>query len=97
MKTIELKFANPHNPALGGVELGKETYDQQVLPMIDDRVLEGELTIRFPDNIVIIGNSFVKGFSADLIDKIGIDGVRERVHFVTSRKKLTREMYDGLL
>ena len=42
--------------------------------MIDDRVLEGKLMIRFPENIVIIGNSFVKGISANLIDKIEIDG-----------------------
>lgn len=91
-----MSFANPKNFALGGVELGKETYDQQVLPKVDNRVLEGELTIRFLENIVI-GNSFVKGFLAGLIDKIGSDGVQERVHFVTSRKQLTRKMYDGLL
>ncbi|MGQ2226866.1 hypothetical protein ACT5YR_06360 [Fructobacillus fructosus] len=53
--------------------------------MIDDHLLKGELTICFLENIVI-GNSFVKGFLADLIDKIGSDGVQERVHFVTSRK-----------
>ncbi|MCK8617738.1 hypothetical protein LNP00_05075 [Fructobacillus sp. M158] len=97
METIELTFANPNNPALGGVANGREAYDKQVRPRVSRETLKGELCIRFPKRISIIGNSFIRGFARPMIDQIGLDGVRSRVHFVTSREELTAELYEGLL
>lgn len=97
MKTITLYFKNPNNPALGGVANGREAYEKQVRPNIDRQTLKGELCIRFPDYISIIGDSFIRGFARPMIDEIGWDGVRKRVHFVTCREELTEELYDGMV
>ncbi|MBS9335583.1 hypothetical protein LQZ24_04740 [Fructobacillus sp. M1-13] len=94
MKTFELKFSDP---ALGDVMMGRETYDQQVRPKVNSQILNGELVIRFPEHITIIGDSFIRGFARPLIDVIGLDGVRSRVHFVTLRDRLTKELYVGLV
>ena len=96
MQTIELEF-DDKVPALGGVAMGKEAYDKQVRPKINRETLQGELCIRFPDYIFIIGDSFIRGFAGPMIEEIGVNGVRRRVHFETSRKELTEELYDGMV
>ncbi|CAK1246728.1 unnamed protein product [Fructobacillus fructosus] len=96
MKIIELDFEDKV-PAVGGVTQDREAYEEQVRPKINRETLQGELCIRFPGYIFIIGDSFIRGFARPLIEQIGLDAVRSRVHFVTSREKLTKELYEGLI
>ncbi|MDD9139045.1 hypothetical protein H7198_05445 [Fructobacillus sp. CRL 2054] len=97
-KTINLSFA-PNTYGLAGVSKGKETFKTQVEPLITPEVLNSPdpITIQFPDSIVIIGISFWDGFSEELINKVGYDGIAKRVHFGTSSDRLTQELYDYMI
>ncbi|MFC4761410.1 hypothetical protein [Fructobacillus durionis] len=97
-KTINLSFG-PNTYGLAGVTEGKETFKKQVEPLITQEMLNSTapITIQFPDSIVIIGISFWDGFSEELINTVGYDGIAERIHFVTSSERLTQELYDYMI
>ncbi|MCK8617933.1 hypothetical protein LNP00_06150 [Fructobacillus sp. M158] len=94
--TINLEFKHPFTRALAGDKLGKRTYKKQVAAILSEEEWQEEITIRFPDSVYVIGTSFWHGFIDNMIDKIGYDGIRERVKFVTCSQELTDDLYEDL-
>lgn len=96
--TINLSF-DSNTYGLAGTSEGKQTFKKQVAPLITPELLDSPdpITIQFPDSIVIIGISFWDGFSEELINKVGYDDIAQRVRFVTSSSRLTKELYDYMI
>lgn len=95
--TINLDFGSPKVIALAGDKEGETIYTEQVDSVLTPEKWQREITICFPDSVVIIGSSFWMGFTKNMIQEIGYDGVCDRVKFVTSSDELTEELYDDLL
>ncbi|MFC4761408.1 hypothetical protein [Fructobacillus durionis] len=95
--TINLDFGSKEKWALAGDHFGKQVYQEQVANVLTDEEWQNEITICFPDQITLISISFWDGFAQPMVNKIGYDGITERVHFVTSSKKLTKELYNDLI
>ncbi|MBS9339111.1 hypothetical protein G6R29_05690 [Fructobacillus sp. M2-14] len=96
-KTINLKFSYPNERAVVGEKLGKQVFKKQIDAVMTEEDWEGNITIRFPDSVIIIGLSFWDEFAKLLLDKIGYTAVMDRVTFVTSSDKLTSDLYRDLI
>ncbi|MBS9339112.1 hypothetical protein G6R29_05695 [Fructobacillus sp. M2-14] len=94
---INLEFDCTNIRGLAGEEEGEQAFKEQVEPRLTEEAWEGNITIRFPEPIIIIGSSFWEGFAHPLVAKIGVKGVNERVTFVTSSERLTQELYQFLI
>ncbi|WP_273754698.1 hypothetical protein [Leuconostoc mesenteroides] len=95
-KVITLKFDDLSLPSLSGDPDGERAFNTQVKPKLDESDYENGIIIKFPDYISIIGASFMQGFSRFFVQKIGYDGIKERIEFQTSSKELTQEVYDDI-
>lgn len=90
---IELEFKKSITK-LAGYTLGKEIYDNQVKDKVD---FSGKIVIKFPDNIRDIASSFIQGFFYELIDKIGIKGIKNQVEIISSNDKMKDEILNNLV
>lgn len=95
-KKISLAFKNNSMVAVAGDEFGRQIFEEQVKSQLTSEDYEKGFEIIFPDQIEIIGSSFIQGFSNHIIGTIGYDGIRDKVIFKTSSSDLTEEIYDDL-
>ncbi len=88
MKKIELKFEKS-DTRLAGFPYGRAVYDQQVKNIID---YNSETTIVFPVQIEKVASSFVQGFFADIIKKIGYAGLERQIKIVAGTPELVNSI-----
>lgn len=77
--TFLIDIADKSVTKLSGNTLGRSIYDEQVKEKIE---FNGKMTFIFPERIDMLGSSFIQGFFYDIVGKIGIQGVEERVEVV---------------
>ena len=92
MNRIELTFPNTvralvHNP------YGKEIYESQVADKIDFNDIN---VIVFPPEIVRASSSFVQGFFSAIIQKIGYEGLNDRVRIESGQETLKSSIQNNL-
>lgn len=80
MKKITLTFQKDLTK-LAGNSFGRKTYEQQVKEVIS---FDEQIKIEIPIRINRISSSFVQGFFDEIIQTIGIDGIKERFDFSSS-------------
>lgn len=95
-KVIILKFEDLSLPSLSGDSDGEKVFNNQVKPKLEESDYEKGIIIKFPDYISIIGASFMQGFSRYFVQRIGYDGIKNKVEFQTSSDELTQEVYDDI-
>lgn len=96
-KKIVLNFGEKSLPAVSGNENGIYIYKKQVEGKLSEEDYQRGFIIEFPNQIEIIGSSFLQGFCKEMIKKIGYDGIQQKVQFITSSEELTREIYDDII
>lgn len=94
MKVIEIKFVT-EEPSLVGDTLGRDTFDNQVLPNVDIDNME-EITVQFPKHVTLITSSFVQGFSNAIVKRYGRDGFKKFVNIKAATKKIESDFYEDL-
>lgn len=79
---------------LSGFDLGKDIFDKQVKENIDysDKSIE----IIIPERVDLIGSSFIQGFFEDMVNKIGISGIEEKVIIKSSISDIKDIIIDNL-
>lgn len=78
---------------LSGFELGKELFDEQLKDIIN---YENNITIIIPDRVDLIASSFIQGFFEDVVNKIGISGIEEKVRIISSIPDAKNMIIDNL-
>lgn len=91
-KNILLKF-DEDITRLAGYPYGKSVYEKQVKDNID---FDEVSVITFPPQIVAIASSFVQGFFEEIVTKVGILGIGDRVIIQTGSENLTKSIFDNL-
>lgn len=66
---------------LVGNSFGRKTYENQIKGNID---FEEKVILEIPSRINRISSSFVQGFFDEIIQTIGIEGVKEKFTFISS-------------
>lgn len=79
---------------LSGFDLGKELYDSQIKEKID--YTEDKIIIQIPQQVDLVGSSFIQGFFEDMVNKIGISGIEEKVMIKSSISNLKQVIIDNL-
>lgn len=79
---------------LAGFNSGKIMYEKQVKGKVD---FNDKITIVFPDHIDNIASSFVQGFFDEFMDKIGIDGIEEKISIESVHPELEKYIIDNLM
>lgn len=94
MKTILLKF-NKTLTKLAGNTYGQDIYEKQ----IKKQYSYGEkFKIIFPDEIDNIASSFIQGFFGELVNKIGIQGIKDDIEIESKTiKELKEYIIDNLI
>lgn len=77
---------------LAGFPYGEEIYKKQIKPNLTEEDYENGFIIVFPTNIERIASSFVQGFFAELIKKIGFDELVEKIEIRSSSKELSKNI-----
>lgn len=89
---IKLEFSKTVT-RLAGNEYGRSVYISQVRDLID---FSQTVTIEFPEQIVSVASSFVQGFFEEIIMKVGILGIGDKVIVVAPgmdvEKKIIRNL-----
>lgn len=90
---IELSFDKKLS-GLAGYQYGMSEYKKQVEGKID---FDEDIILIFPDNIVRIASSFIQGFFEEMVGKIGISGIEERVKIESTRNDMKDIIIKNLL
>lgn len=90
---IELSFDKKLS-GLAGYQYGMSEYKKQVEGKID---FDEDIILTFPDNIVRIASSFIQGFFEEMVGKIGISGIEERVKIESIRNDMKDIIIKNLL
>lgn len=89
---IKLEFSKSVT-RLAGNEYGRSVYNSQVRNAID---FSQTVTIEFPEHIVSVASSFVQGFFEEIIMKVGILGIGDKVIVIAPgmdvEKKIIRNL-----
>lgn len=93
MKRIELQF-NKAICKLAGNSYGIKTYEDQVKGKFD--MAEG-CVIVFPNQINRIASSFIQGFFYDMVVKMGISAIKERIRIESSIANLKDFILSSLI
>ena len=80
MKKIALTFQKDLTKLVGN-SFGRKTYENQIKGNVD---FEEKVTIEIPSRINRISSSFVQGFFDEIIQTIGVNGVKEKFTFISS-------------
>jgi hypothetical protein len=91
-KIIELNFKKSET-RLAGNPYGKAVFADQVKKMMDYSSVN---VIIFPAHIEKVASSFVQGFFAEIITKIGFSGFEEVVRIETGNQELKDEILRDL-
>lgn len=89
---IKLNFQKDFTK-LAGNKYGKGIYQTQVKDIIN---LDEEIVFIIPDQIDRAASSFVQGFFDEIIKKIGIDGIKAKISFVTNIPDFKQFVVDNL-
>ena len=84
MISVQLEFRSDLTK-LAGNDFGERIFVEQVRPKID---YNDTIELVFPERIDRIASSFVQGLLGDIVDNIGIEGIRNQVAFVSSISNL---------
>lgn len=90
---IYLKF-DKSATRLAGNPYGREVFREQAKDFID---YDSKNHIIIPDNIQRIASSFTQGFFAEIIDRIGYEGIEEKIVIETSNEELKKDIYEDLI
>lgn len=93
MKRIELSFGKA-DTRLAGNPYGRDVFSKQVKDVIDYSDVN---TIVFPNSIDKIASSFVQGFFAEVIEKIGYARFTEVVKIEAKTDELVKQIFEDLL
>ncbi len=93
MEKIEIKGIPNSLARLIGFELGVHVYEQNNLNKID---LNNKVEIVFPRTIEKISSSFVQGFFAGFVQKVGKNTAKEQVVIKMKDDNLTDLFYKKL-
>lgn len=90
----EIKLSLPKDfTKLAGNKYGKGIYQTQVKDNIN---LNDKIVFIFPDQIDRAASSFVQGFFDEIIKKIGIEGIKSQINFVTNIPNFKQFVIDNL-
>ena len=90
--SLNLKFAKDAKN-LAGYEYGEHEFNEQV----KDKINYNEtFTLVFPPQIEKIASSFVQGFFAKIKEKIGLQGIEERLTLKTKSDALKNSIMQNL-
>lgn len=92
MERFELEF-NKAETSLAGFPYGRAIYEHQVKDKIN---LSEKTEIVFPAQIERVASSFVQGFFADLVEKIGYIGIEKNITIRASSEKLAKTIRDNI-
>ena len=92
MNQFELQFDKALTK-LSGFDFGKEMFDEQIKGKID---YELDIMFIIPDRVDLIASSFIQGFFEDVVNKIGIPGIEEKVQIISSIPDAKSMIIDNL-
>ncbi|MDT9683437.1 DUF4325 domain-containing protein [Streptomyces sp. TRM76323] len=93
---IHLSF---HNTGLSGFDYGDFSYQLQIEPYLrNDGYKDGD-SIKFilDKDVTIVTSSFVSGIFSKLVDKVGVDGFRNKFTIYHPDKKLVNDIMEDLV
>ena len=91
--SINLVF-NKTLTKLAGFPYGESVYKEQIKDKVD---LFQPCKIVFPSNIEKVASSFVQGFFAEIVKKIGFQGIEDNIEIETVNNELTKDIWNKLL
>ena len=92
MKVIKLVFKSTLT-GLAGYTYGKTVYEEQVKEKID---FEEGTCIEIPDHIVRIASSFIQGFFEEIVKKVGLSPIGEKIDIRCNSEELRKEILENL-
>ncbi|MCL2254084.1 MAG: DUF4325 domain-containing protein [Lachnospiraceae bacterium] len=92
-KEVRLNFGKA-TTRLAGNPYGREVFEKQAKQIID---YNAENTVIFPDTIEKVASSFVQGFFAEIIEKIGYAKFDEVIKIKAQNEELENDIHDDLL
>ena len=88
MSIVKLEFPKSET-RLAGFPYGVSVYEKQAKDYVS---YDGEIRIIFPEQIEKVASSFVQGFFAELVDKIGYKGIERQVIIEAGTEVLVNEI-----
>lgn len=79
---------------LAGNSFGRDTYIQQVKGIID--YSNDCIEIVLPERIDFVASSFNQGFFKDIISKIGIKGIKDKIEVISSIQDINEKIIKNL-
>lgn len=93
MTKVLLKF-DKDRTTVSGFKYGKQVFEEQVEP---SRKSGEQVSVEFPDNIEIVGMSFVQGFVNTIAEKCGgIKNVKKHLSVKSKRQKVLEKFMEAL-
>ena len=90
---IRLEFEKSLS-GLAGYDFGLAVYYEQIEKKVN---LEGKNIVVFPDNVQRVASSFTQGLFAEIVKKIGYDGVEKKIEIRARTKELEYRIYEDLI
>lgn len=76
---------------LAGYPVGEKIYKEQVRDRFN---FDEEIAIVIPNHIEDIAISFIQGFCADMVERMGVKGTKDYVRFEHPDSVLVEEIYN---
>ena len=92
MNKFELVFEKS-TTRLAGFPYGEKVYKDQVKDKIN---FDQPVTIVFPKRIERVASSFTQGFFAAFVEKIGYQGIEEKVTIVAGTEELEKNIRENI-
>lgn len=93
MKKVLLKF-DKDRTTVSGFKYGRQVFDEQVKP---SRKNEEHISVEFPDNIELVGMSFVQGFVNSIAEQYGgTKNVKKHLSIKSKRRKVLEKFMEAL-
>lgn len=93
MKSINLEFKNS-TVALAGNPFGKNTFDTQVKPQLNNT--DDTITIIFPDQISFVTSSFVQGFFDHWLHSMSVDEIHKKIKIQAGNERVNNYIWANL-
>ncbi|MDO4170323.1 MAG: hypothetical protein Q4D45_10525 [Lachnospiraceae bacterium] len=93
MNTFNLEF-DKTAIMLAGRDYGISEFEKQIKGKVD---YNQDITLVFPDNIRSLATSFIQGFFLEFKDKLGLEGIEERVTVVDNGRDFKKLIIDNLI
>lgn len=96
-KTIKLRILDTTVPVLTDDPIGRARFFEEVEPQLTPDDYDRGFEVEIPSFYFLIAPSWEQGFVKPIIERIGLEGLKEKIKFIHNGRDISEEFYNVAL